>query len=225
MDKASDIPRASHYVLPQKGLFSATHHCAPQPLILNWPPSAFSPQTNALVCHNTQAGLLTVGSLAANIHLKELTLMGNPCTEWSGYRPYVVAKLPQLKKLVGRYESLGQPSSVSKPADCCKRDAGTGAGYGAALFNAAGAAAVGYLPIPCHTRSTQYISQLQHSQHLLLHGILTTLRLRKAQRTKHSFCEPCPAKGPPCRVPCTFCNLAAPLPERRTDCRQAAADQ
>jgi hypothetical protein len=26
--------------------------------------------------------------------------MGNPCTEWSGYRPYVIAKLPQLKRLV-----------------------------------------------------------------------------------------------------------------------------
>lgn len=26
--------------------------------------------------------------------------MGNPCAEWSGYRPYVIAKLPQLKKLV-----------------------------------------------------------------------------------------------------------------------------
>lgn len=26
--------------------------------------------------------------------------MGNPCTEWSGCRPFVIAKLKQLKKLV-----------------------------------------------------------------------------------------------------------------------------
>lgn len=54
--------------------------------------------TPALVA--LQAGLLTVPSLAVNLHLRELILMGNPCAEWSGYRPYVVAKLPQLKKLV-----------------------------------------------------------------------------------------------------------------------------
>ena len=40
-------------------------------------------------------------SLQSNPHLIELMLMGNPCTEWSGCRPYVIAKLKQLKKLVG----------------------------------------------------------------------------------------------------------------------------
>lgn len=40
-------------------------------------------------------------SLRANIHLEELYLLGNPCTDWHGYRQYVVAKLPQLQKLVG----------------------------------------------------------------------------------------------------------------------------
>ena len=35
-----------------------------------------------------------------NEHLEELYLVGNPCADWHGYRQYVVAKLPQLKKLV-----------------------------------------------------------------------------------------------------------------------------
>ena len=47
-----------------------------------------------------QAGLLTVDSLVHNEHLEELYLVGNPCADWHGYRQYVVAKLPQLKKLV-----------------------------------------------------------------------------------------------------------------------------
>ncbi|EFJ41202.1 hypothetical protein VOLCADRAFT_68532 [Volvox carteri f. nagariensis] len=54
-----------------------------------------------------KAGLLTVESLRANIHLEELFLLGNPCTDWHGYRHYVVAKLPQLKKLVGRVLGFG----------------------------------------------------------------------------------------------------------------------
>ncbi|KAL6760650.1 hypothetical protein V8C86DRAFT_2549518 [Haematococcus lacustris] len=47
------------------------------------------------------AGLLTISSLQGLVHLQELTLMGNPCTEWSGYRPYVIAKLARLTKLDG----------------------------------------------------------------------------------------------------------------------------
>ena len=39
-------------------------------------------------------------SLVNNEHLEELYLVGNPCADWHGYRQYVVAKLPQLKKLV-----------------------------------------------------------------------------------------------------------------------------
>ncbi|GIL63920.1 hypothetical protein Vafri_17924 [Volvox africanus] len=50
----------------------------------------------------SKAGLLTVESLRSNIHLEELYLLGNPCTDWHGYRQYVVAKLPQLKKLDGQ---------------------------------------------------------------------------------------------------------------------------
>lgn len=47
-----------------------------------------------------KAGLLSLPSLAANYNLQELFLTGNPCTDWPGYRQYVVAKLPQLCKLV-----------------------------------------------------------------------------------------------------------------------------
>ena len=44
--------------------------------------------------------LLSLATLQGNMHLKELHLIGNPCTEWSAYRPYVIATLPQLKRLV-----------------------------------------------------------------------------------------------------------------------------
>ena len=47
-----------------------------------------------------KAGLLSLCSLAANYNLQELFLIGNPCTDWPGYRQYVVANLPQLQKLV-----------------------------------------------------------------------------------------------------------------------------
>ncbi|KAK9845226.1 hypothetical protein WJX81_000521 [Elliptochloris bilobata] len=47
------------------------------------------------------AGLLSVASLAANPALRELHLTGNPCTDWPGYRAFVVASLPQLARLDG----------------------------------------------------------------------------------------------------------------------------
>ena len=34
-------------------------------------------------------------------HFQELHMMGNPATDWEGFRPYVVAKLPQLRSLDG----------------------------------------------------------------------------------------------------------------------------
>ncbi|KAM6411331.1 dynein axonemal assembly factor 11 isoform 2-T2 [Pluvialis apricaria] len=43
--------------------------------------------------------LSSIEALKCNIHLKELFLVGNPCTEFEGYRQYVVATLPQLKCL------------------------------------------------------------------------------------------------------------------------------
>ncbi|KAK2822796.1 hypothetical protein Q5P01_022861 [Channa striata] len=45
--------------------------------------------------------LSSVESLQHNIHLRELFLVGNPCTQFEGYRQYVVASLPQLKWLDG----------------------------------------------------------------------------------------------------------------------------
>ncbi|XP_071218680.1 dynein axonemal assembly factor 11 isoform X3 [Salvelinus alpinus] len=46
--------------------------------------------------------LSSVESLKHNLHLQELFLVGNPCTEFEGYRQYVVASLPQLKYLDGK---------------------------------------------------------------------------------------------------------------------------
>uniref|UniRef100_A0A8B9SBR8 Leucine-rich repeat-containing protein 6 n=1 Tax=Apteryx owenii TaxID=8824 RepID=A0A8B9SBR8_APTOW len=43
--------------------------------------------------------LSSIEVLKYNIHLKELFLVGNPCTEFEGYRQYVVATLHQLKCL------------------------------------------------------------------------------------------------------------------------------
>ncbi|CAJ1373676.1 unnamed protein product [Effrenium voratum] len=41
----------------------------------------------------------SVYNLKANMMLEDLYLTGNPCSDWSGYRAYVVAHLPQLKQL------------------------------------------------------------------------------------------------------------------------------
>mmetsp|Transcript_42922 Transcript_42922/g.104984 ORF Transcript_42922/g.104984 Transcript_42922/m.104984 type:complete len:440 (+) Transcript_42922:24-1343(+) len=46
-------------------------------------------------------GLLGVEKLRVNLCLDELYLLGNPCTEFEGYRLYVIGSLPQLKKLDG----------------------------------------------------------------------------------------------------------------------------
>lgn len=53
--------------------------------------------------------LSSVTSLQPLIFLRELHLLGNPCTKWSSYRAYVIAMLPQLRTLV----SSGQPSIVA----------------------------------------------------------------------------------------------------------------
>ncbi|XP_071594513.1 dynein axonemal assembly factor 11 isoform X2 [Heliangelus exortis] len=54
--------------------------------------------------------LSSIESLKYNIHLKELFLMGNPCTEFEGYREFVVATLHQLRyldsKKIGRAERI-----------------------------------------------------------------------------------------------------------------------
>ncbi len=46
--------------------------------------------------------LLSVESLRSNLHLRELYLTGNPCTEYQGYRDFVVGTLPQLAALDGK---------------------------------------------------------------------------------------------------------------------------
>lgn len=43
--------------------------------------------------------LSSVMSLKQNVHLRELFLEGNPCTDFKGYRQYVLACLPQLQVL------------------------------------------------------------------------------------------------------------------------------
>lgn len=48
-----------------------------------------------------RAGLLSLASMCENEFLEDLHLVGNPCTRWAGYRPYVVGLLPQLRRLVG----------------------------------------------------------------------------------------------------------------------------
>ncbi|XP_035217568.1 protein tilB homolog [Stegodyphus dumicola] len=45
--------------------------------------------------------LTSIESLQGNYNLEELYLTGNPCTEFEGYREYVIATLPQLVRLDG----------------------------------------------------------------------------------------------------------------------------
>lgn len=45
--------------------------------------------------------LLSVESLRGHVHLEEVFLTGNPCTEYVGYRDFVVATLPGLQRLDG----------------------------------------------------------------------------------------------------------------------------
>ena len=51
---------------------------------------------------NFVGDLLSVESLKCNSHLQELYLTGNPCTDYEGYRDFVIAILPQLKTLDGK---------------------------------------------------------------------------------------------------------------------------
>lgn len=43
--------------------------------------------------------LESICSLQKNINLKQLYLTGNPCTDFKGYRNYIIVKLPQLETL------------------------------------------------------------------------------------------------------------------------------
>ena len=46
------------------------------------------------------AALTSLTNLAGLYALRELYLLGNPCTQWPFYRSYVMAILPQLQQLV-----------------------------------------------------------------------------------------------------------------------------
>ena len=61
--------------------------------------SVLSLPESTMLC--SSAGLLSLSSLQENDFLEDLILVGNPCTKWPGYRPYVVGLLSQLKRLVG----------------------------------------------------------------------------------------------------------------------------
>ena len=57
-----------------------------------------------------QAGLLSLASLRQNEALRELHLLGNPCSQWPSYRAYVIALLPRLRQLVCSQPSLQSAS-------------------------------------------------------------------------------------------------------------------
>ncbi|XP_036938885.1 protein tilB homolog isoform X2 [Acanthopagrus latus] len=65
--------------------------------------------------------LSSVQSLKHNIHLAELFLVGNPCTEFEGYRQFVVASLPQLKWLDGTEISRSERIRASQGLEEVKR--------------------------------------------------------------------------------------------------------
>ncbi|XP_034534259.1 protein tilB homolog isoform X2 [Notolabrus celidotus] len=65
--------------------------------------------------------LSSVESLQSNIHLRELFLVGNPCTEFKGYRQYVVSSLPQLKFLDGTEVSRSERIRASQGLDEVRR--------------------------------------------------------------------------------------------------------
>ncbi|TKS79307.1 Protein tilB -like protein [Collichthys lucidus] len=65
--------------------------------------------------------LSSVDSLKHNIHLTELFLVGNPCTEFEGYRQYVVTAVPQLKCLDGTEISRSERIRASQGLEEVKR--------------------------------------------------------------------------------------------------------
>lgn len=45
-------------------------------------------------------GMASLRHLRQNVELRELHLLGNPCTQWQGYRQWLIATLPHLTSLV-----------------------------------------------------------------------------------------------------------------------------
>jgi protein TilB len=58
------------------------------------------------------AALPSIASLLPCYDLRELHLLGNPCTKWNHYREYVIATLPQLQSLDGEKISEEQRQEV-----------------------------------------------------------------------------------------------------------------
>ncbi|ETN60517.1 testis specific leucine rich repeat protein [Anopheles darlingi] len=58
--------------------------------------------------------LTSVDSLRDNHNLRELFLTGNPCTDYPGYREYVVTVLPQLEHLDGKEVTRGERLRAAK---------------------------------------------------------------------------------------------------------------
>ncbi|XP_041848393.1 protein tilB homolog isoform X2 [Melanotaenia boesemani] len=65
--------------------------------------------------------LSSVESLKHNIHLRELFLVGNPCTQFEGYRQFVVASLPQLRWLDGTEISRSERIQASQGLEEVRR--------------------------------------------------------------------------------------------------------
>ncbi|KAM9789473.1 dynein axonemal assembly factor 11 [Neosynchiropus ocellatus] len=65
--------------------------------------------------------LSSVETLRANLHLSELFLVGNPCTDFRSYRSYVVATLPQLQWLDGTRVSRSERIRASQGLDEVRR--------------------------------------------------------------------------------------------------------
>ena len=72
-----------------------------------------------------KSALGSVDNLCGLIFLRELHLLGNPCTQWSLYREYVIAMLPQLQllvrhKLKGDVWLLASLIILSLAVQCCQ---------------------------------------------------------------------------------------------------------
>ena len=71
-----------------------------------------------------KSALGSINNLRGLIFLRELHLLGNPCTKWSLYREYVIAMLPQLQllvrhKLKGDACVLASLIMLSLAVQCC----------------------------------------------------------------------------------------------------------
>ncbi|XP_040026765.2 dynein axonemal assembly factor 11 [Gasterosteus aculeatus] len=65
--------------------------------------------------------LSSVESLQHNVHLTELFLTGNPCSQFEGYRQYVVAALPRLQWLDGTEISRSERLRASQRLEEVRR--------------------------------------------------------------------------------------------------------